>query len=67
MGNEDEKHVKDSSVAEKLLPTTLGFFFGSHEYDEWYVEDIKHTIDVINKVLETTDFETQMVYYGSSW
>lgn len=61
------KYVKDPSVAEKLLPTTCGFFFGGTDYDEYYVDDIKHTIDVITKVLETTDFETQMIYYGSSW
>lgn len=61
------KYVKDSRVAEMLLPSTSGFFFGSTDYDEWYVSDIKNTIDIITKVLETTDFETQMLYYCSSW
>ena len=64
---EPGKYVKDSSVAEELLPSTSGFFFGSTDYDEYYVDDIKNTIDIINKVLETTDFDTQMLYYGSSW
>lgn len=64
---EDGQYVKDSSIAEELLPSTCGFFFGSTDYDEYYVDDIKHTIDIITKVLETTDFETQMVYYVSSW
>lgn len=64
---EDGKYVKDPSVAEELLPTTSGFFFGSYDYDEYYVDDIKNTIDIITKVLETTDFETQMIYYCSSW
>lgn len=64
---EDGKYVKDSSVAEELLPSTSGFFFGSTQYDEWYIEDIKKTIDIITKVLETTDFDTQMLYYVSSW
>ena len=59
--------VKDNSIAEKLLPTTSGFFFGGTDYDKWYVEDIKNTIKLINMVLETTDFENQMVYYYSSW
>lgn len=54
-------------LAEMRLPTAPGFFFGSYEYDEWYVEDLKNTIDIINKVLETTDFEKQMIYYVSSW
>ena len=57
----------DSSIAEEMLPTQYGFFFGSQEYDEYYVEDIKKTIDIITKALETTNFETQMIYYVSSW
>lgn len=64
---EPGKYVKDSSVAAELLPSTPGFFFGGTDYDEWYVQDIKNTIDIINKVLETTDFDTQMIYYVSSW
>ena len=59
--------VEDISVASELLPTQSGFFFGGTGYDEWYVEDIKNTIEIINTVLETTDFEKQMVYYCSSW
>lgn len=57
----------DSSVAKEMLPIQYGFFFGSQEYDEYYVECIKDTIDIITKALETTDFETQMIYYVSSW
>ena len=59
--------VKDPSIAAKLLPTTSGFFFGGTEYDEWYVNDIKNTIDIITKALETTNFDTEMIYYVSSW
>lgn len=59
--------VKDSSIADILLPTASGFFFGGTDYDEWYVEDIKKTIDIIKNVLETTDFHRQMIYYVSSW
>ena len=64
---EDGKYVKDTSIAEELLPSASGFFFGSTDYDEYYVADIKETIDIITNVLETTDFDTQMVYYISSW
>ena len=64
---EDGKYIKDTSVAERLLPSTSGFFFGGTDYDEYYFEDIKDTIDIINKVLETTDFDTHMLYYVSSW
>lgn len=61
------KVVIDSSVAEELLPTTSGFFFGSTDYNEWYVKDIADTIEIIQNVLDTTDFDKQMVYYVSSW
>lgn len=64
---EDGKRVKDSSIAEKLLPFCSGFFFGGAEYDEYYVSEIKETIDIITKALETTDFEKEMIYYISSW
>ena len=59
--------VQDSSVAEKLLPTEGGFFFGGTSYDEWYVDDIKNTIKIITNVLESTDFEKEMIYYRASW
>ena len=64
---EDGQCVKDPSVAERLSPCSSGFLFGSTAYDNYYVDSIKHTIDVIKKVLETTDFDTQMIYYVSSW
>lgn len=64
---EDGQYVKNSSVAEELLPSCSGFFFGSTNYDQYYVEDVKKTIDIITKVLETTDFDKQMIYYVSSW
>ena len=64
---EDGKYVKDPSVAMELLPTTSGFFFGSTDYDEWYVNDIENTIEICKKALETTDFETQQIFYVSSW
>lgn len=64
---EDGKIIIDSSVAEELLPSCSGFFFGGTEYDEYYVNDIVETIKIIEEVLATTDFETQAIYYVSSW
>ena len=50
-----------------LLPTSGGFFFGSTDYDEWYVEDIKETAEQLNHVLNETDFKTEELFYNSSW
>lgn len=64
---EGGKLIKDPSVAEELLPVTQGFFFGGYEYDEYYLQDIKDTIDIITKILKTTDFDKEAIYYISSW
>lgn len=61
------KVVKDSSLAQKLLPTQDGFFFGGTDYDEWYVDDIKHTIDILQNILSEFDFENNKLIYSSSW
>ena len=58
---------KDESRIEEILPTTSGFFFGGTAYDEYYFSDVEETIRIINNVLETTDFEKELVVYQSSW
>ncbi len=64
---EDGKIIIDSSIAEELLPSCSGFFFGGTDYDEYYVNDIVETIKILEEVLATTDFDTQAIYYISSW
>ena len=64
---EDGFVVTNPSVCDELLPSTEGFFFGSTDYDEYYLESLRETIEICDRVLETTDFNTQMVYYCSSW
>lgn len=59
--------VANPEICKKLLPSTDGFFFGMTEYNEWYIEDVRYTYEVISKILEETDFEKQMIYYCSSW
>jgi hypothetical protein len=62
-----QRVLDDHSLADELLPTQSGFFFGGTEYDEYYFEDIENTIGIIKNVLETTDFDKEMIYYVSSW
>lgn len=64
---QEGKYIEDPSVAIKLLPSQSGFFFGSTKYDEWYLDDVKHTISVLEKVLRDTDFKHEIVMYSSSW
>ena len=64
---EEGEYIVNPDIAEALLPTQDGFFFGSTSYDQWYMEDIIDTIDILTKALETTDFDTEMLVYTSSW
>lgn len=64
---EDGEYIEDPTVAEELLPSQSGFFFGSTEYDQWYMYDIDFTIEKILEVLRTTDFDNEIVFYSSSW
>jgi hypothetical protein len=59
--------LDNPDLASQLLPTANGFLFGSTNYDELYFSDIRYTIKIITKILETTDFETEIIYYLSSW
>lgn len=42
--------IVNPELAQELLPTESGFFFGSTDYDQWYVEDLKHTVEILDKV-----------------
>jgi hypothetical protein len=64
---EEGEYIENPEVAEELLPTQNGFFFGGTNYDQWYLEDIVDTIGILTKVLETTDFDREMITYHSSW
>lgn len=64
---EDGKYVVNPEVCEEWLPTGRGFFFGSTDYNQWYISDIEYTYETLKKVLEETDFEKQMLFYVSSW
>lgn len=50
-GFEDGTVVADPTVAEELLPTCSGFFFGDTCYNEYYAEDLDKTIFVLDAIL----------------
>ena len=43
--------------ATEHLPSRSGFFFGSTEYDDWYVLQLKDTVEQINDTLDTLNCE----------
>jgi len=63
---EDGKRVADPSVANALLPTREGFFFGSTDYDQYYYDDLKYARDnILTKLLAEEDAGDFV--YRSSW
>ena len=54
---------KPETGVEKL-PTKSGFFFGGTEYDEYYYNDLRDTVDQIEPLLSEKDGS---FYYKSSW
>jgi len=65
---EKGKIVADVDCAQDLLPTTSGFFFGSTDYDENYIDDLKHTKQIIEAILAVPDKEDDASYhYHASW
>lgn len=62
---EDGKYIEDPTVAEKLLPTTEGFFFGGTLYDQYYYDVLVYTKKTIEDLLNedpAADYK-----YQSSW
>lgn len=49
------KVIEDPSVAEEILPTESGFFFGMTEYDEDYFEELVRTAEGIDAILENVE------------
>ena len=58
--------VQTADYAQELLPPTNGFFFGSHEVDDWYWENIKETIERLNDIIDNSS-EDQEFEYHASW
>jgi len=60
--------LADNSKADTLLPPEAGFFFGSTDIDEWYLEDLKSTKEILEKILNNEGFNKNYdFYYQSSW
>ena len=64
--------ILDPSKAEELLPTSSGFFFGSTDIDEWYIEQLRYTADRLTELVKIAENESKndnyiSFYYQSSW
>lgn len=69
---EPGKVILNPEVAESLLPTQSGFFFGGTNYDQWYYEQLEYTRDILTEILaeEAENVENKLwcdYYYRASW
>ena len=57
--------IEDPTIAQMLLPTQSGFFFGGTDYTQYYLQDIMDTKDILTEVLKEP--HEGDIYYQSSW
>ena len=62
----DGEYIEDATVARELLPSAEGFFFGSAEYDQYYLRDIVETKKFLEEELRDTNSRADY-HYNSSW
>lgn len=64
-----EKVLENHDLADKLLPSSAGFFFGNLEYDDIYFDKLQYTKELCAKLTEEDgfDFENYYLYYVTSW
>lgn len=59
--------IAQPAIAERVLPTQGGFFFGQTEYDEYYIGDLQKTKALIDQLLSDERLAKCDFYYRSSW
>ena len=59
--------LEDHSLAETLLPTQGGFFFGNSEYNDWYFEDVKEVYDKFSEIAEDFNSDEDMLAMVCWW
>lgn len=62
-----DKVLANRSLAMNILPTTSGFFFGSTDYNEWYLYDLRETKKFLRKVLKQSTSKNWSFIYHSSY
>jgi len=56
--------LADNSLAWSLLPPTQGFFFGGYDVDNYYYDDLRDTVRIIDKALQS---KLRQFIYRASW
>ena len=64
---DDKGALIDPKTAMELLPSQSGFFFGSIDYDDWYIEDLKKTVKALKPIVEHAELYTDPIIYEAAW
>ena len=62
-----EKVLANPELAPELLPASQGFFFGSYEYDEYYLDVLRSTVAKLDRVLSNPEAKKWWITYQASW
>ena len=67
--SENPQFSVDENVAKQHLPLieTPGLFFGTNQYGAVYAADVIRTLQAVKRILHTTDFEKEVVYFNAIW
>ena len=61
-----EQILANPRLGSDLLPTQEGFFFGGTEYDEYYLEAVRYTLALVQRIMTKVPQHWDL-YYCSSW
>jgi hypothetical protein len=65
--------VGNVDATKEVLPPTQGFFFGSDDIDDYYVESVNQTIEIIEDLMKEQELSKEHglysgdFYYRASW
>jgi len=59
--------LADPSRAGELLPPQGGVSFGGTEIDDGYLDDLRYTVEVLDKALAAEDETFDNYYYQADW
>jgi hypothetical protein len=62
-----KKVLANRELAEELLPTQAGFFFGGTEIDDYYFQDLEDTIKKLEPFVTDPAWSSWDFTYQSSW
>lgn len=65
------KKVVDEGIdaAKEVLPIMedQGYFFGTDNYNEIYMDQVRDMMEILECIIQTTDFEKETIYINAIW